>query len=26
LGGGYFLVLPGVPDASHYLAQSWLEA
>lgn len=25
-GGGYFFVLPGVPDASHYLAQSLLEA
>ncbi|WP_447065936.1 hypothetical protein [Bacillus velezensis] len=25
-GGGYFFVLPGVPDASHYLGQSLLEA
>ncbi|WP_312242131.1 iron uptake transporter deferrochelatase/peroxidase subunit [Pantoea sp.] len=24
-GGGYFFVLPGVPDKNHYLAQSLLE-
>ena len=26
IGGGYFFVLPGVPDASGYLAQPLLEA
>ncbi len=26
VGGGYFFVLPGVPDASRYLAQGLLEA
>ena len=26
IGGGYFFVLPGVPDARHYLAQPLLEA
>lgn len=26
IGGGYFFVLPGVPDAQHYLAQGLLEA
>ena len=26
IGGGYFFVLPGVPDASHYLGQPLLEA
>jgi len=25
-GGGYFFALPGVPDTSHYLGQSLLEA
>jgi len=26
IGGGYFFVLPGVPDAQHFLAQGLLEA
>ncbi|MEN3260514.1 iron uptake transporter deferrochelatase/peroxidase subunit [Sodalis endosymbiont of Spalangia cameroni] len=26
VGGGYFFVLPGVPDQDHYLAQGLLEA
>lgn len=26
IGGGYFFVLPGVPDDKHYLGQSLLEA
>lgn len=26
VGGGYFFVLPGVPDENHYLGQSLLEA
>ncbi|EOS93162.1 iron uptake transporter deferrochelatase/peroxidase subunit [Erwinia tracheiphila] len=26
VGGGYFFVLPGVPDEKHYLGQSLLEA
>lgn len=26
IGGGYFFVLPGVPDATYYLGQSLLEA
>jgi deferrochelatase/peroxidase EfeB len=26
IGGGYFFVLPGVPDEKHYLAQPLLEA
>ncbi|MEZ3498246.1 iron uptake transporter deferrochelatase/peroxidase subunit [Pantoea sp. KPR_PJ] len=26
IGGGYFFVLPGVPDKQHYLAQPLLEA
>lgn len=26
VGGGYFFVLPGVPDDKHYLGQSLLEA
>ena len=26
IGGGYFFVLPGVPDAQHYLGQGLLEA
>lgn len=26
IGGGYFFVLPGVPDTSHYLGQPLLEA
>lgn len=26
IGGGYYFVLPGVPDAQHYLAQGLLEA
>ena len=25
VGGGYFFVLPGVPDTSRYLAQGLLE-
>lgn len=26
IGGGYFFTLPGVADATHYLAQGLLEA
>lgn len=26
VGGGYFFVLPGVPDQTHYLGQGLLEA